>query len=291
MGVQSSRPLPMSCLHSSGILQLKRRKSRLGALKPWPHLSPKTPCVQALLSHTQPRSQCCHVGGTDGLQGAESPPQVVPGYNWHILRSQEMLCTAPAVIKHCFSPAAPQRTPHRPLTSSLSHTFQSPMFTHVQTPLHTHSLDMPYLASNTPLSHLLYTHCPTFATYPHYIFTPKPVHIPKPCPHTHTFKLPSPLAHVLSQHTHPQIHTQTPSLPKIHSHTSIQARNTLPIPHSSLCPAPTDYKFQESKNRACFCSPLYPQHLAEYQACIIHSNIYGMIKQRNTSFTPTNRTP
>lgn len=52
-----------------------------------------------------------HLGGTDGVRGADSPPQVVPGHDWHIFRSQEMLCTAPAVIKHCcFSAAPPAHT-------------------------------------------------------------------------------------------------------------------------------------------------------------------------------------
>lgn len=51
-------PPPMSHLHFSDTLQFRKRKSRAGALEPWPHLLPRVSCVQALLGHTQPR---CHV--------------------------------------------------------------------------------------------------------------------------------------------------------------------------------------------------------------------------------------
>lgn len=29
----------------------------------------------------------CHLGGTDGVRGEDSPPQVVPGHDGHIFRS------------------------------------------------------------------------------------------------------------------------------------------------------------------------------------------------------------
>lgn len=51
------------------------------------------------------QGSCCHGGW--GAPGAESPPQVVPGHDWHILRSQKVLCAAPAVIRCCWSPKPP----------------------------------------------------------------------------------------------------------------------------------------------------------------------------------------
>lgn len=143
-GAQSNSPPPTSRLHSSDTLQLRKRKSRAGAWEPQPHLSPRIPCVQALLLYTQPRSQGCHVRGNGQSIGAESPPQVVPGHDWYILRSQEMLCTAPTVIKHCCSPVAPQCVPHRPLTLQSSHTFHSPTLTLLHTAPHAPSLETPY---------------------------------------------------------------------------------------------------------------------------------------------------
>ena len=144
-----------------------------------------------------PRSQGCHVRGSGRSTGAESPPQVAPGHDWHILRSQEMLCTAPPVIKHCCSPAAPQCVPHRPLTLQSSHTFHSPMFTLVHTAPHAPSLETPYLPSITHLYHIPCTHhSTTFATHPHYIFTSHPTTSPN---HVHT---PTPSSHLVSQHVH-----------------------------------------------------------------------------------------
>ena len=122
-----------------------------------------------------------------------------------------MLCTAPPVIKHCCSPAAPQCVPHRPLTLQSSHTFHSPMFTLVHTAPHAPSLETPYLPSITHLYHIPCTHhSTTFATHPHYIFTSHPTTSPN---HVHT---PTPSSHLVSQHVHSphaqaQIHNQTPS--------------------------------------------------------------------------------
>lgn len=115
------------------------------------------PFVQITLCPGPAQEPRCHVGGTDGVQGAESPPQVVPGHDWHILRSQEMLCTAPAAIKHSCSPAAPQCIPNRLLTLQPLTYLPFHMFTYVQTPPHAPSLQTPYLPSNALLSHPIHS--------------------------------------------------------------------------------------------------------------------------------------
>ncbi|XP_014395514.1 PREDICTED: LIM domain-containing protein A-like [Myotis brandtii] len=168
----------------------------------------------------------------DGVQGAESPPQVVPGHDWHIPRSQEMLCTAPAVIKYCCPPAASQGITHRPLT------LQPLTYLPV---CHIHSHAPSWKHPTHPQTHFPYTHThsPTFAMHPHYIFTHSNRHIPKPAPHPHPQSTNLP-ARVLSQHIHPQIHTQAPSPTKIHPHrhphTYPSRPRTLPIPHAFTLP-------------------------------------------------------
>lgn len=160
-------------------------------------------------------------GGMDGVQGAESPPQVVPGHDWHIPRSQEMLCTAPAVIKCCCSPAASQGITHSPLT------LQPLTYLPV---CHIHSHAPSWKHPTHPQTHFPYTHThthsPTFATHPHYIFTHSNHHIPKPAPHPHPQSTNLP-ARVLSQHIHPQIHK--------HPHPQ---RYTLTDTHTSIHPGP-----------------------------------------------------
>lgn len=231
MELSPKAPPPTSHLHSSDTLQLRKRKSRVGALEPWPHHSTR---IQALLSHTQPRSQCCHVGGMERVQGAESPPQVVPRNEWHILRSQEMLCTAPAVIKHCCSPAAPQCIPCRPLTPQpLTYLPRSQVHSCANTPTRTLWEHPTY-----PQTHL-YTSL--IHTFPHLQHTLLHIHIPQPCPHADTFKLPVPLARVLSRHTHPQTHMQCPhpqrcTLTDTHTHVHSSPEHT---PYSPLLLHPT----------------------------------------------------
>lgn len=234
MELSPKAPPPTSHLHSSDTLQLRKRKSRVEALEPWPHHSTR---IQVLLSHTQPRSQCCHVGGMEGVQGAESPPQVVPGNEWHILRSQEMLCTAPAVIKHCRSPAAPQCIPCRPLTPQpLTYLPCSQVHSCANTPTRTLFGNTLLTLKHTSITSLIHT-------FPHLQHTllhshiPKPPHIPQPCPHADTFKLPIPLARVLSRHTHPQTHMQVPSPPEMHPHRYPHTCPSKPRTHS-LFPAP-----------------------------------------------------
>lgn len=167
-------------------------------------------------------------GVMDGVQEAESPPQVVPGHDWHIPRSQEMLCTAPAVIKCCCSPAASQGITHSPLT------LQPLTYLPV---CHIHSHAPSWKHPTHPQTHFpdTHTHSPTFATHPHYIFT----HSNRTSPnqlHTHTLNLPI-FQHVYSlnisihkytlKHPHPQRYTLT------NTHTSIH-----PGPEHSLFPTP-----------------------------------------------------
>lgn len=163
-----------------------------------------------------------------------------------------MLCTAPTVIKHCCPPAAPQCIPHQPPTLQPSYTFHSLIFTQAQT-----APQAPHLKCPTyPLSHL--NHIPCIHHSPH-------------LQHTHT------------QMSSPQRYTLT--------HISTQAQSTLSIPTPPTPPL-LGCKFQEGKNHVCFCSPLHSQHLPHDQAHITHSkNICGVIKQRNTSWTPTHRSP
>lgn len=143
---------------------------------------------------------------------------MVPRHEWHTLRSQEMLCTAPTVIKHCCPPAAPQCVPHQPPTLQPSYTFHSLIFTQAQTAPHAPSLKMPHLPSITPQSHPLCTPLSPFATHPCYTFTshPNPVspnHVHTPMPSSYPV-----LQHVHSPHAHPHSNVLAP---KIHPHTHV----------------------------------------------------------------------
>lgn len=127
-------------------------------------------------------------GGMEGVQGAESPPQVVPGHDWHILRSLEMLCTAPAVIKHSCFPAAPQHIPCRPLTLQPLTYSQSCANTPTRT-LSGHTLLTLTHTSITSLSQtfshlqhtLLHIHIPQIPTFP--AMSTRPHFHTHKCPH------------------------------------------------------------------------------------------------------------
>lgn len=68
------QPPPMSC-YSADTLQIRKRKNRVGALEPWPYLSPRVPCVQGLLNHTQPRSRVAMWGEWMEYRGQRAHPK------------------------------------------------------------------------------------------------------------------------------------------------------------------------------------------------------------------------
>lgn len=115
----------------------------------------------------------------------------------------------------------PQCIPRRPLPSSPSHPLY-PMFTHVQTPPHAPSLEMPSLhTSVTPLTytrsphleHTLITQSHITPAHPHTMSThlhpqpchSPPVHSPNIPIHKHTFRHPPHQRYTL-ENTHTHIH-------------------------------------------------------------------------------------
>lgn len=225
-GTQSNSPFPRSRVRSSDTLQIRKRKSRVGALELWPHLSPRVLCVRPLAVIPSPGATL-PFGGTDGVRGADSPPQAVPGHDWHIFRSQEMLCTAPAVIKHGCFPAAPQRIPKTPNPPALTYLPLHHVNSRANTPNMQPHLKRP-IYPQTHFYHIFYTHSPTFATHSHFIVTAPKLPTSRHHVHTHTLNLPRPPAHVLA---HPQVHTQRPSpLRYTLAHTSTHGQNLLRPP-------------------------------------------------------------
>lgn len=166
--------------------------------------------------------------GNGWSAGGREPAQVVPGHDWHILRSQEMLCTAPAVIKCYCSPAASPSITHSPLTLQ-------PLTYLPVCHVHSHAPSWKHPTYPQTHTHILPHLQLTLTTYSHIQTATSQSQL-----HTHTLNLPI-FQHMYSLNTHPQIHTQIPSPTKIHphrySHIYPSRPRTLPIPHA-FYPAP-----------------------------------------------------